>query len=151
MVRPINEELLQNDIRELMKDTIGPNESLHIRCGALAVTSVVISNKDCIYYFMEKRALKDGIYYGYDYICDIPVRTRVKTKDGEACPMLPTYYFPVSKSLLEEKYLLPAISLKEFMGERYDYNPRIKGNMRKLLNDDELIEQLSTELTDSNQ
>lgn len=135
-VIPLNEEKLLQRIRAEVKME-DPLESLHIRTSAIAAENIFV-NKDCCYGFMEKRYQSGKIQFVYD----VPVRVRKKTPDGEVCPMCPSFYFPIGIEELRN-YYLATVSLKDYMGQRFDYNPRIKTNMNNFLNDEDLLAQLA--------
>lgn len=62
------------------------------------------------------------------------IRKSTKTENGESFPMYVNEYFDIPETELRDNNLLDnPISLKEFMGRRFGYNPRIETNTRIIL------------------
>ena len=132
LVDPVNEELLLKHIEGIVNPSLQPNESIRIDVGAIACNNCEI-NQDCIYEIAHK-IWKDGKPV---FLFNIPVRIKTKTEGGTSHSMFPSFYFQMSLEEIDP-FLLPEISLKEFMGSRFDYNPRINKNMKdfmKMIND----------------
>lgn len=88
----------------------------------------VIIDHDCVYYFMCPRVHKGTIHQ----LWDVPVRIKVKEQQGHTVSALSEFYFTITPEAMP-KYYKEVKSLKDFMGTRFDYNPRVKANMRGFL------------------
>lgn len=126
MVKPVDKEKILKKISTIPKQE---NEEFVIDVGAL-VGCIVIVDENCIYSFLEPRFINGNPQMVYD----VPVRIKTRIEDGWSFPVAISFYYPITLEELCE-YLKPDISLKEYMGSRYDYNPRIKINMRDFLDD----------------
>jgi len=88
----------------------------------------VLINQDCIYYYMCP-TLADGKIQN---VWHVPVRTKKKVKGGYRLSLNVEFYYSITEQQLK-KYSKKRVSLKEVMGSRYKYNPRIITNTRDFL------------------
>lgn len=127
MVNPVDEKPLLEYIESKVNQSLQPSESIKIDIGAIACDNCEVS-QDCIYEIANKLWVGDKPQFCFH----IPVRIKTKMDGGTSHSMFPSFYFPMTFDDLK-KYTLPEVSLKEFMGGRYDYNPRISQNMRAFM------------------
>lgn len=128
MVLPLNKDKIILAIEAILPKE--DNQRYDIPTGALCNTVMVV-DMECCYCFLENRLVDGGISPVYD----IPVRIITKTSSGSSIPMSPSFYMSVSIAKLIIDFTDAPISLKEFMGSRYSYNPRIERNMQEFLTD----------------
>lgn len=124
-VTPIDYEKLGKYLEEIYKPK--PNEKYSTENCALVCENVMTDN-ECCYWFIEKKAHNGKIQFVYS----APVRVITTTDEGSFHPMTPSFYVDISTEELTP-YMKDKVSLKEYMGRRYNYNPRIEKNMRDFL------------------
>jgi hypothetical protein len=132
MVNPIDEAKLFEFIESKVKPSLQENEQITITIGALACDNCEVS-QDCIYEVANKIWTGDKAVFMFH----VPIRIKVLAEGGYSHSMFPSFYYPMSFEDLKP-YTLPEVSLKEFMGSRFNYNPRITKNMNvfmKMIND----------------
>lgn len=127
MVLPLNSEKILLLLKAIIKQE--ENQEFKIDTGALCNNAMVVDS-DCCYNILEKRVVLGKIQDVYD----VPVRVIKITETGRSYPMFVSFYLPITLEDLP-LYTDAPISLKEFMGSRHDYNPRIKANMKDFLED----------------
>ncbi len=131
MVKPINKEKLIELIKEDFKGVkfLKRKQEFTVYPGALVGSNCEVDS-DCCYYVAEKGFLNKKVQPIFSFTVGI------KTNTGPGAYSLQSnafvYYVPqeLIKHLLDKE-----VSLKEFMGSRYNYNPRIIKNMRDFIND----------------
>jgi hypothetical protein len=131
MVKPINKEKLIELIKEDFKGVkfLKKNQEFTLHPGAVIGSNCEVDD-DCCYYLAEKGFFNKKVQPIFSF--NVGIKTTIKkgsyTLQGNAF----IYYVP--EELI--KYILDKeVSLKEFMGSRYNYNPRIIKNMREFIND----------------
>ena len=127
MVLPLNKEKILSDLKLMVR--LNENQELKIDTGALC-NNLMVVDSECCYQVMEKRLVLGKVQLVYD----VPVRVIKITETGRSIPMTVSFYFPITLDDLQN-YTETPISLKEFMGSRYNYNPRISANMKDFLED----------------
>lgn len=119
-------EAIKTDVAKLLP--LKEGDEYQIDTEALYDGNVLI-DPDCCYYFMCPR-LEGGKVQN---VWDVPVRTkRAQPGGGYRLSMEVEFYFPILAVDLS-KYFKDVVSLKTFMGSRYNYNPRITRNTREFL------------------
>lgn len=129
MVFPINRESIQNKILELNPNT--PSNVKYELMGREAIVcdlNLIVDN-ECCYSILSKKLLNNNIEYTYSF----PVHIKKETDTGYSISMFPSFEVEFTLTELLTGYILPQLSLKEFMASRYEYNPRIKHNTRDFL------------------
>lgn len=106
------------------------NQEYYIETVALFRDEIIVDT-ECCYYILEKK----HVDYFVDFVHDIPVRIKTKTKSGHSMSMTTDFYFPINVDYLKSTFCMPQTSLKDFMGTRYGYNPRIEKNTREFIRD----------------
>lgn len=87
----------------------------------------ILVDTDCCYKFSDTK-LFNGT--GFEETFDVPFRV----KSINSYPMFPSFLVTIpGKRMIESLSLDKPVSLREFMGKRYNYNPRIISNMKGLL------------------
>ena len=127
MVLPLNNEKILFALKAIIEQ--GENREFKIDTGALCNSAMVV-DADCCYCFLENRVVLGKVQLVYD----VPVRIVTIKEGGRSFPMSVSFYFPITLDDLQY-YTDAQQTLKEFMGSRHDYNPRIKNNMREFLQD----------------
>lgn len=128
MVLPLNTDKIIAAIEQL----IGKPENTEYKISQDAICEdMAVLDNECCYGYLENRVFNGAVMPVYD----IGVRIVTITPEGKSFPMSNSFYFTQSLSQLKELFCKEPVSLKEFMGQRYDYNPRIKANMRNFLED----------------
>lgn len=126
MVRPINKSLILEILNGLATNK-KENEEFIIDVGAY-IGGIEVDS-ECIYSLIPKKFFNGEIRE----TLMVPVRVKTKKEGGYSIPMTTEFYFDID--ITTEGLLLPEVSLKDFMGSRYNYNPRIRTNMREFLED----------------
>ncbi|MCD6012899.1 MAG: hypothetical protein K0Q79_2761 [Flavipsychrobacter sp.] len=122
MVAPISEEKLI----ALITEAVPPKEGVTYRTSADGLVANVIVDSECCYGIMSKVFIDGKVQYATQFgVCE---------RKDNSMSLAPSFYFPISLEALQA-ISLPEISLKEFMGSRYDYNSRVRGNMKEFLED----------------
>ena len=129
-VVPFNQEKLSQHFSKFIQ--LGENQSFIID-----KDSVFISEKDsllidseCCAGHLDKKVNPET--KNIEWVATLGVRRSTKTEEGESFPMSYECYLDVYESEF------PALtddhtSLSEFMGGRYNYNPRIVSNTREIV------------------
>ena len=125
-VRPINQEFILDILNGLATDR-QDNEEFIIQVGAM-YENVEVDN-DCRYRFLDNKFIDGKI----QLVLTVGVCVKTKTLTGYSRGIVPQFYFDIC--LDTEGLLGEEVSLKEFMGSRYNYNPRIRTNMREFIED----------------
>lgn len=142
MVRPINEPKIQELLaRYMATGTLGQFDSYVIDCRAIFIDEDMntVVSQDCCYEFTYPMAISEsGSPARFKNYFELPVRIKKSVPDGTGgfnCkyPSAPTFYFPIPMDMLLLAYCWPATSLREFMGSRFNYNPRIEKNVKEFL------------------
>jgi len=125
MVSPINEEKALALVKLFVKEKRGQSFSTY--SGAL-LDENVITDRECCYCFLDKHYMNGKIQIVYN----IPIRIEKRTKKGRTIPLDPSFYFTIDsatfKTILDKE-----VSLREYMGSRFNYNPRIVANTSDFL------------------
>lgn len=100
---------------------------------AILMLTNVAMNHDCVYEILSRRLNektgKTTIYF------DIPIQKSYKTRKGWKKKITPDFYLSLPVREIELKLCKKPITMLEYMGDRYNYNPRITENMKALLSD----------------
>lgn len=124
MVQPINKALILEILNGLATDK-KDNEEFVIHVGAFYKGIEV--NNECIYSFLNTKFVNGQ----KQMMLEVPVKIKTKTERGFSTPLFTEFYFDIA--IDTENLLLPPVTLKEFMGGRYNYNPRIATNTREFI------------------
>jgi hypothetical protein len=89
------------------------------------IDNKICTTKDCLYSFLKKIFINGQVRI----VIDIPIFIDI-TKNGIQARRPPQFYAPVD---VESDIYSQEVSLKEYMGDRYNYNSRIMTNMFNLL------------------
>ncbi len=135
--RIVNEETLRvqlinhEKVLEILRKSIliKKNEILRTYTGAIVPVplNLIEVDKDCCYSFLNNKFI---VQQGVKLCLSVPVFIDVKTETGRNISCSPMCYFDISYETLP---VLETVSLKYFMGSRYNYNPRIIKNMRDFI------------------
>jgi hypothetical protein len=127
IVHPIDEAKLSAYIEQLVwkRDDI----AIVAKCPAILDESNVLVNSDCVYNILEKQFFDNQI----QHVALIEVREKKLTPEGWTYPLFTSYHFSIGLEKLKSDFGLPCTSLKEYMGSRYNYNPRVSKNMKDLI------------------
>lgn len=129
MVCPLNVDLLNEYVKSVYKEPKEDNVWFEVSFKTgLVKDSPVFTDNEAIYSIMNKQLIDGELCYVYH----IEFSEHAKTEKGQSFGMTPKFAIRFTLDELVEKYLLPEMSLKEFMKGRYDYNSRIDGNMHSL-------------------
>lgn len=128
LVRPVSGEAIVALLNASMPCEAGTEYRVH---DFGLIENVTLSN-ECIYSVNEQKVVDNN---RIAFVFDAPVRIRtIDTNDCHPHSMFPDFYLPLTIETLESLAGQP-VSLKDFMGSRYNYNPRIKTNMREFIKD----------------
>lgn len=106
------------------------NHKFSISIGAIVGNNVEVDD-ECCYNFMPKKFINGKI----QHVLEVGVRIiTIMSETQRSIPTSASFYIDIpeedySNMFTEQK------SLKEHMGRRYDYNPRIKANMLEFIED----------------
>ena len=127
-VRPVKEKELKAIISALCTKE---NEEYAFYADALYITpeTQISLSCDCCYSYMLDMYFNGKVQPVYQ----MPVKINTRTEGGWSMPSQPDFYYPISIEDMEKNFLDEPVSLKTYMGSRYNYNPRVTGNMRKLI------------------
>lgn len=128
MVVPYNFTKIKNEISKLIN--VDPGQII-LDHGARYQKNVIV-DAECCYWFIEKHLIDNKV----QLVMNVPVRIK---KPGDTpgsfhIPMMTEFYYPIKEDDMAN-YELEPITLREHMGQRYNYNPRITKNMREFLAD----------------
>lgn len=135
MVRPFNIDSLKKMIFEEIEDFIQPGVEICLLTEALVNNSQIITDCECIYSFMDKKigTLRGATHFDYYYDIGVRLKKNNVTNNSYSMSMFNDFEYPISLTELQEHYFLPEVTLRRFMDERYNYNPRIRTNMHRLI------------------
>lgn len=142
-VLPVNTEKIIKELTGNMKKNdpplISDKETLILnKCAILQLPGgFILLDNECCYQLSETRLSSDKMEPEFKEWVNLSFGIKTITgDDGKGC--VTASYIPSAfnytldcKTLLE--YCSEAISLREFMGSRYKYNPRIITNMKELI------------------
>jgi hypothetical protein len=128
MIKPVDTKKMAAHIRMILNDNSTETKYDIDKCG-LVENLPVLTDDECCYTIIEKK-LNNGKVAP---LPEFPVTISHKTKGGWSIPMQASFYFTISADDLENDFLMSEISLKDFMGSRYKYNPRIEANTREMI------------------
>lgn len=132
MVRPFNKENFKKYLLKYFE--LGNNQDFIIPDDAIIFNenAKIILDTDCCHSFLEKGFNKESAEI--EYCFGFGVRFKTEKEGSTNYQMVSSAIIEIFQSEWEEFNLLdPEISLKEFMGSRYKYNPRIESNTALLL------------------
>lgn len=142
MVRPLNEPKLQELLaRYMAPGTLGQFDSYAIDCPSIFIDEDMntVINDESVYYFTSQMAISEaGSPAKFKNYFELSVRIKIRKPNNDGSfycqyPSGPTFYFPIPMDMLLLAYCFPAISLRGFMGSRFNYNPRIEKNVKEFL------------------
>ena len=136
-IQTINTVLLRDKILCAHKFKLKPNQGLRVDPDGILLNKArqpepVFVDQDCCYGFMNKHLYHNN---KVQYTFFIPVFLDFKKPSGlMKMRTMPNFYIPLGA---EDFQALKGeiLTLREFMGSRYKYNPRVDKNMREFLND----------------
>lgn len=129
MVEPINREKLAN----FLDNNVGKKENQEFIIDSDSIfihenKSLLIDNECCA---GELEKTFDRATKKFEWKVSLGIRKSTKTETGEFIPMYHEGYIDLTESELRREGLLDEKqTLKDFMGRRYGYNPRIESNTR---------------------
>lgn len=131
MVQPINTDKLKQYLSSFY--ILEENQDLSIYSKAIVKNKekVISINKDCCGFFLEKRW--DNNVNKTDFFLDIEMQIQTKNGSITQFSQMDHAHSISLTTLIEQEILDPECPLKEFMGSRYNYNPRIAKNTRLIL------------------
>lgn len=132
MVKPFNKENFKKYLLKYFK--IENNQDFIIDSEAIIFneTAKINLDTDCCHSFLKKGLNKQN--YKNEYYFEFGIRLKTEKEGTTSYQMFPLSVLQIFESEWEKFNLLDKeISLKEFMGSRYKYNPRIESNTRLLL------------------
>ena len=141
MVEPINREKLT----KFLNDNVGKNENQEFIIDKDSIfihndKSLLIDNECCA---GELEKTFDRLSKKFEWKVSLGIRKYTETEAGRSTPMCYEGYIDFSESELRREGLLhEKQTLKDFMGGRFGYNPRIENNTRQ-------IEEIITEILQS--
>lgn len=131
LVKPFNKEKLKKHFSKFI--TLEVNEDFIINQEAIFLgksCNLLIDNECCAEYLENKINISTK---KNELVATLGIRKSRKTDTGKSFDMFYSTYIDVYQSefsnLTDDE-----LSLKEFMGRRYDYNPRISKNTRGIVN-----------------
>jgi len=131
-VRPLNREKVLELISKSI--TLQEDEDINVYAFDALYDDNVIIDSDCCYGILNKVWLNNQIQYAFNVRAEI--RTISKTPEGlRRWTTKETFLFPIGVTQELNICFGNPVSLKDFMGSRYNYNPRIKTNMRNFIED----------------
>lgn len=132
MVKPFNKENFRKYLSKYFK--LENNQEFIIDSEAIIFNENAKINldTDCCHSFLNKGLNKENSKI--EFYFEFGIRKETKTIGGSSYQMVAASILQIFESEWQEFNLLePEISLKEFMGSRYKYNPRIESNTTLLL------------------
>ena len=132
MVKPFNKENLIKYLSKYFK--LENKQEFIIRSEAIIFNENAKINldDDCCHSFLNKGLNKENSKI--EYYFKLGIRLKTEKEGTSSYQMFPISVLQIFESEWEKFNLLDKeISLKEFMGNRYKYNPRIERNTRLLL------------------
>jgi hypothetical protein len=123
MVQPINKTKLLAHLLNFI--TPGPGEIINTENGAIYDDNVIVDT-DCCWFFVPQKLYEGKIQLTHD----VPVYVEIETSTGRRIPAQPNYYINVTMDKIKELCEPEIISLRDYMGGRYNYNPRITTNIK---------------------
>lgn len=133
MVKPLNHETLIIFLSKYFtlkegEEFILDNDSLFFN-----TCKVMLIDSECCSGYLEKEFNKST--KSIEWCLKIGIRRSKISNDGTTSyPMSFECYFPIFQTdLIENNLLLSEVPLKDFMGRRYNYNPRIQQNTYRVL------------------
>ena len=132
MVKPFNKENFKKYLLKYFK--IENNQDFIIDSEAIIFneTAKINLDTDCCHSFLKKGLNKQNSKT--EYYFEFGIRLKTEKEGTTSFQMFPLSVLQIFESEWEKFNLLDKeISLKEFMGSRYKYNPRIESNTRLLL------------------
>lgn len=137
MVRPFNKvKLLTYLARYVDKEVLKANQYFVLRDEGMLVDedNNLVLTPDSVYSFTLPACLPAaGSPAPVKNYYQLPVYVHTKTKTGTIHKIVPTFYYFIDADLLALGYCLKPVTLREFMGSRFNYNPRISKNTQELL------------------
>lgn len=132
MVNPFNKENFKKYLLKYFK--IENNQDFIIDSEAIIFneTTKINLDTDCCHSFLKKGLNKQNSKN--EYYFEFGIRLKTEKEGTTSYQMFPLSVLQIFESEWKKFNLLDKeISLKEFMGSRYKYNPRIERNTRLLL------------------
>lgn len=135
-VLTIDKERLIEKLIEEYEYKLEKNQVLRISCDAILLDNdkkptPVFVDQDCCYGFMNKHLYHNNkIQYAYF----IGVHIDEKNDHGITMKNIPEFFIPLAEENFED-LSKEVLTLHEYMGTRYNYNPRIAKNTREFLTD----------------
>lgn len=132
MVKPLNKKKLKKYLLKYFK--LGNNQDFIIHSAALIFNdnAKIILDIDCCHSFLEEGFIKEN--NKIEFCFEFGIRIKTEKEGATSYQMVPSVFLQIFESEWQEYNLLDSeISLKEFMGSRYNYNPRIQRNTTLLL------------------
>lgn len=137
MVRTFNKAKLLKLLARYMDDSVlKPGQYFVVRDEAMLVDedNNLTLTPDCVYSFTMPAAYSEsGSKTKVKNIYQLPVYINTKTENGTNISIMPSFYYFIDAELLALAYCDKPVTLREFIGNRYNYNPRISKNMNELL------------------
>ena len=126
IVYPINIK----GLTDFITATILPIEDIEYKISyfGISLDASLELDKECVYSLLVPRYIGGQIQKSVD----IPIIICKTVERGHSTSMFPSFYFTMGMTELSSFFDKP-VTLKQFMDTRYDYNPRIKTNMRQLI------------------
>ena len=128
MVEPIDKSKMATFIETKISKEL--NQEFMIDTDAIffhPFKSILLDNECCAGFLSKNEG---------NWVVQIGIRKSTDTGKSLSVPMSYESYLEISESELRENNLLkPKASLKDFMAGRYNYNPRIIGNMNELIDE----------------
>lgn len=132
MVKPLNKDNLKKYLLKYFN--LGNNQDFIIDSEAIIFNenAKIILDIDCCHSFLEEGFIKEN--NKIEFCFEFGIRIKTEKEGATSYQMVPSVILQIFESEWQEFNLLdPEISLKEFMGSRYKYNPRIERNTALLL------------------
>lgn len=139
VVHPINTEKLRALLTRLLKDQIPTHNIITASDGIIELKEMdgfLLINTDCCYQEsdtqLHKRTGKWDISE-YFRISNALENIEVDEKNVTHKKTLKRFTFTMHCQELIKNYCHPTLTLKQYMGRRFNYNPRVTTNMRELI------------------
>lgn len=132
MVIPLNMDAIHAELNAGSPETTVRSISYR---QAIVVDAPILVDDECVCEYLKTGDAKYPDYpnlHGKE-IVELEVYKKEKVEKGWSCEMTPSSLWIETVEDLKAKYSLPAISLKEFMADRYNYNSRIGANMGRFI------------------